>query len=204
MTSSLQSLYWGRYKSKGDDLGDGEDDEYIDCVLLDSPLDTVASTFSAWNALEGFVPHQIRHLGISNINLNNLKIIYNLVHVKSAVVQNRFQPRSGFDQNVSGNGMLYQAHRVLSANEKLLDCGVAVSVAGMMAVGREIALYCLVLALDNLVVLNGTRSILRMRGDIEALDRWRCWVEEGDNLLMWQGALADFKILIGDMPAKEE
>ena len=40
------------------------------------------------------------------------------------------------------------------------------------------ALYCLVLALENMVVLNGTTNTERTRSDLQELDRVEKWVVE--------------------------
>lgn len=141
-------------------LSTTEDDEsYIDCVLLHSPLDTVADTLAAWNKLEKFVPYKIRHLGISNINLNNLEIIYELVRVKPAVVQNRFHSRTNFDRDVrkfcTKHKMIYQAFWILTANPALLQSAPVLKIATKLAIQKEAALYCLILGLNDVVILNG-------------------------------------------------
>ncbi|ERF74712.1 hypothetical protein EPUS_00842 [Endocarpon pusillum Z07020] len=196
VTSSLRNL------STREDYGDcGEDNNetYIDCVLLHSPLDTVADTLAAWNVLEKFVPHRIRHLGISNINLNNLEIIYELVHIKPAVVQNRFYSRTHFDRDIRNfcveKNMVYQAYWVLKGNPALLQSAPVLRIAQELAIQKEAALYCLVLGLDGVVVLNGTTKAERMRADVDAINKWRSWWTEGENEQIWENILADFKIL---------
>lgn len=73
-----------------------------------------------------------------------------------------------------------------------------------MSIEKEPALYCLVLCLENVLVLNETKNEQRMRADIEVLKIWRCWVKEVNNLQVWENSLADFKSLIGDEPAREK
>ncbi|KAL7931304.1 hypothetical protein V8C35DRAFT_114061 [Trichoderma chlorosporum] len=46
-----------------------DDEPYLDAVLLHCPLPTLEQTLQAWEALKKFVPHKIRHLGISNVIL---------------------------------------------------------------------------------------------------------------------------------------
>lgn len=56
--------------------GNSKGESYIDCFLLQSLLDTLSDTLLAWRTLEEFVPHRIRHLGISNVNRNNLELMH--------------------------------------------------------------------------------------------------------------------------------
>lgn len=184
-------------------LKTAEDNEfYIDCVLLHSPLPTDADTLAAWNALEEFVPDRIRHLGISNTSLSILKTLYDSARVKPAVVQNRFHSRTRFDRDVRKfcveKTMVYQAFWTLTANPALLQSAPVLTIATEMGVQKEAALYCLILGLDGVVVMNGTTNVQRMRADNEAIKNWCTWSAEVENKLIWKNALADFKILIGD------
>lgn len=184
-------------------LNTGENEKsYIDCVLLHSPLDTVKDTLAAWNALEEFVPHRIRHLGISNINQNNLDIIYDLVRIKPAVIQNRFHPRTHFDRDVRKlclkKNMVYQAFGVLTANATLLRSAPVSTIATELAIEKEPALYCLVLGLDNVIVLNGTTDSQKMFADVGAIKKWSVWSTEANSKQTWTNALVSFKSLIND------
>ena len=184
-------------------LNTGENEKsYIDCVLLHSPLDTVKDTLAAWNALEEFVPHRIRHLGISNINQNNLDIIYDLMRIKPAVIQNRFHPRTHFDRDVRKlcvkKNMVYQAFGVLTANAALLRSAPVLTIATELAIEKEPALYCLVLGLDNVIVLNGTTDSQKMLADVDAIKNWSVWSTGANNKQTWTNALTSFKSLIND------
>ncbi|KAI9873036.1 MAG: hypothetical protein M1830_000905, partial [Pleopsidium flavum] len=72
-------------------------DPYIDCLVMHSPLPTLSQTLEAWTTLEQFVPHKIHHLGISNIQLPLLEALYDAATIKPSVVQNRFYPATRFD-----------------------------------------------------------------------------------------------------------
>ncbi|HTC39144.1 MAG TPA: aldo/keto reductase, partial [Steroidobacteraceae bacterium] len=78
--------------------------DYLDCVLLHSPLPTVAQSQSAWCALEALVDAgQIRQLGISNCyDQDELKCLYESARIKPAVVQNRFYARTHYDRDIRG------------------------------------------------------------------------------------------------------
>ena len=196
VSSSLRNLRHARDSEKDED-----DDSYLDCVLIHSPLDTVARTLDAWSSLESFVPHKIRHLGISNINLTNLEIVFDLVQVKPAIVQNRFHPRNGHDRDVRKfcveHGIIYEAFWTLTANPHLLKSKPVQKLAELLSIEKEAALYCLVTSLDNFVVLNGTKNKARMQADIDALDRLHDWSTNDDHRGRWKEIFASFIPLIG-------
>jgi diketogulonate reductase-like aldo/keto reductase len=89
------------------------EDEYVDCLLLHSPLPTVKETLQAWKVLETYVPETIRTLGISNVTLPVLEAIYDNATVKPAIVQNRFYERTGYDVSLRAyckeRGITYQS-----------------------------------------------------------------------------------------------
>ncbi|KAK1774330.1 aldo-keto reductase [Copromyces sp. CBS 386.78] len=70
-----------------------EDTSYIDCLIMHSPFPDPVSTLEAWTALQSFVPHRIRSLGISNITLPELQYLVAdpRVTVYPTVIQNRFR-----------------------------------------------------------------------------------------------------------------
>ncbi|KAH7626974.1 NADP-dependent oxidoreductase domain-containing protein [Sordaria sp. MPI-SDFR-AT-0083] len=70
-----------------------EDTSYIDCLIMHSPFPDPISTLEAWTALQSFVPHRIRSLGISNITLPELQYLVAdpRVTVYPTVIQNRFR-----------------------------------------------------------------------------------------------------------------
>ena len=183
---------------------DSEDSSqaYLDCVLLHSPLQTLSETLIAWRTLEEFVPHRVRHLGISNVNLNNLELLYDLIDIKPAVVQNRFSTSNYYDTKLREfcveKRIVYQAFGLLSKNTLLLESEPVRVLATEMGTQTQIALYCLVVGLKNVVVLNGTTNVYRMKNDLCELDRCRRWIATLENEDIWRRTLAGFKALTGD------
>jgi diketogulonate reductase-like aldo/keto reductase len=174
------------------------DEAYLDCVVLHSPLPTLAQTLEAWKALEEFVPHKVRNLGISNVGLATLRPLYDAAMVKPAVVQNRFYQQTKFDVPLRKfcreNDIVYQSFWTLTANPKLLNSEPVGSLASLAAVSSEAALYCLVLGLGNTVVLDGTTNEGRMKGDLQDLEKARQWI--GLDTKTWESTLLQFKALI--------
>ncbi|KAI9763567.1 MAG: hypothetical protein M1840_000429 [Geoglossum simile] len=176
------------------------DEAYLDCVVLHSPLPSLAQTLEAWKTLEEFVPHKVRNLGISNVGIATLKALYDAAKIKPAVVQNRFCQQSKFDVPLRKfcreNNIVYQSFWTLTANPKLLNSEPVSSLASQAAVSSEVALYCLVLGLGNTVVLDGTTDGGRMRGDLQGLEKVRLWIELDSKT--WESILPRFKALIRD------
>ena len=100
------------------------DAQYIDTVVLHSPLPTLNETLEVWQALEQYVPQKIRNLGISNCNLFTLMDLYERARIKPSVVQNRFYPNTKFDIGVrqfcKETNIVYQSFWTLSANPSLV------------------------------------------------------------------------------------
>lgn len=181
-----------------------EDESYIDCVLLHSPLPTWKETLEAWKALEDFVPHQVRKLGISNCHISVLRILCTSqsIKVRPTVVQNRFYQKTSFDSDVRlfcrDNNITYQAFRVLTANGHLLVSEPVERIAKEAKVKIQSALYALVSSLGSVSVLNGTSNHEHMVCDIAGFIHLQTWKCEEANLLIWKECLEDFKKLVCD------
>ncbi|CAN9083702.1 unnamed protein product [Alternaria alternata] len=171
VASSLKNL---RHDQKS------EDDSYIDCLLLHSPLPTSEQTLQAWRLLETYVPHKIRSLGISNVTLPILRDLWLRANVKPAVVQNRFYPDTYHDVELREycrlSGIMYQSFWTLTGNPALLKSKPVAALAKATNVELPIALYALVMD-QGIVVLNGSTSTEHMRADLEGIQKVREWAE---------------------------
>lgn len=158
--------------------------DYIDSVLLHSPMQTLEDTIKAWKSLEPFVPGKIRHLGISNCPFPMLSALYNspAINVRPSIVQNRFHEATGYDMQVlkfcKEHGLVYQSFWTLTANPNLLKSKLVGGFAEERGWTREQALYALVLSLGGgwengggVAVMNGTTNEERMKGDLKVLDK---------------------------------
>ena len=146
------------------------------------------------------MPHRIRYLGISNVSLNNLELLYDLMDIKPAVVQNRFYSANSYDTRLRRfcveKGIIYQAFGTLTRNPLLLKSEPVRALAAETGTQVQTALYCLVVGLKNTVVLNGTTNVARMRNDLCELDRCRRWVATKENEAIWRKLLIGFETLI--------
>lgn len=100
--------------------------EYVDSLVLHSPLFPYAHLAQVWGAMEAiYQGGGTRQLGISNCyDLELLQRLYRDAEVKPAVVQNRFYEQSGYDRELRAwcdeMGILYQSFWSLTANPHIL------------------------------------------------------------------------------------
>lgn len=178
--------------------GFNSESTYLDCLVLHSPLPTMAQTLEAWRAAEAYVPHKIRYLGISNVTLGILEQLYDAAEFKPAIVQNRFYPSTHFDVSVrafcAAKSVIYQSFWTLSANPTIIHGPVVRLVGDKIGLTPYEAMYSLILALDNVVILNGTTNAKHMVDDISCVQRTREWASEHPK--DWAKYVDRFKMLL--------
>src|SRR3978361_601013 len=127
------------------DVVEGEDAQYIDTLVLHSPMPTLNETLEGWQTLEQNVPNETRKLGISNCNLFTLMDLYERARIKPSVVQNRFYPNTKFDIGVrqfcNEKNIIYQSFWTLSANPSLVWSNEVGSLANQLGISTQSALY---------------------------------------------------------------
>ncbi|KAL0940711.1 putative aldo/keto reductase [Colletotrichum truncatum] len=178
-----------------------ESDFYLDCVLLHAPYPAYEDTLLAWRALESYVPHRIRTIGISNVDLDELRALCDDAEVKPVVVQNRLNPKEAYNTPVRvfcrERGINFQSFWTLTANPDLVKSDFVRKVAAAIGVSNEVALYSLVLGLRGVSVLDGTTNETRMKGDLDGVERVTAWAT-GEGSKLWQESLGQFKVILGD------
>lgn len=202
METSVNSSLFNLRPKESEGIHVDDDEAYIDCIILHSPLANLPLTLEAWRAMEKFVPHKVLALGVSNISLAVLTSLYKSATIKPSVVQNRFFPGTRFDSAVrqfcQEKNIIYQAFWTLSANPKLLFSDPVSLIARSVSIAIETALYGLILGIGNIAVLNGTTAESRMASDREGLAKLEQWKIEKDNGATWRTALEAFGRLIGE------
>jgi diketogulonate reductase-like aldo/keto reductase len=149
--------------------------DYLDCVLLHSPMPTMAQTQSAWRALEACVDAgQVRQLGISNCyRPDDIKELFEGARIKPAVVQNRFYADTNYDRDIRAycghQQIIYQSFWTLSANPQLL---AHKTITAPAAIHRRTPAQILFRYLTQIgaVPLTGTKSVAHMREDLSIFD----------------------------------
>ncbi|KAM0669363.1 hypothetical protein ACQRIT_004415 [Beauveria bassiana] len=177
---------------------DGQD-AYLDSLVLHSPLDTLDDTIVAWKTLEGYHPHKIRNLGISNATLGIVEALHSRVTVKPAIVQNRFYPDTDYEAGLrvfcKEHDVKFQSFWTIGANPHLIKSQPVVNVLQGAGVGVVPAYYALVMGLEGITILDGTTKEAHMKEDLEGLERVGAWAD-GDGEATWKKALGEFKQLI--------
>ncbi|EEP79159.1 hypothetical protein UREG_04005 [Uncinocarpus reesii 1704] len=191
--SSLRNL-------RPSDDPDSESKAYLDALVLHSPLPSIGQTLEAWAALEEYVPDKIRHLGISNCPASVLSVLHEAAKVKPAVVQNRFFRKGNYDREVrrfcNANSIVYQSFWTLTANPDVVFSAPVGLLANQLGISPQAAMYCLVLSLGNIVILNGTTKEERMVDDLQAPKQVEEFAMKRPDA--WERVRTAFKDFIGE------
>jgi diketogulonate reductase-like aldo/keto reductase len=149
--------------------------DYLDCVLLHSPMPTMAQTQSAWRTLETFVDTgQVRQLGISNCyNRADLERLYETARIKPAIIQNRFYAETNYDRDIRAfcdqSQIIYQSFWTLSANPHVLAHETMTALASIHQQTTAQILFRYLTQI-GVVPLTGTQSETHMRDDLAIFD----------------------------------
>ena len=145
--------------------------DYLDGLVLHSPMPTLGQTCQVWSAMERHVRSgTVRQLGISNCyDLKTFETLYDFAEIKPAVIQNRFYAQTGYDvgirQYCQQLGIIYQSFWTLTANPHLLSNPKLKSLA--FACQRSPAqLLFRYLTQIGIAPLTGTTSPSHMREDL--------------------------------------
>ncbi|CAI4217705.1 unnamed protein product [Parascedosporium putredinis] len=188
--------------------GGGDDEAYLDCLVLHSPLPTIPETLRVWQAMATYVPHKVRHLGISNVSLPVLRALCQAAAAtqsphppfpKPAVVQNRV--RAGYYQPdlyafCRDEGIVFQSFWTLSANPNLLASAAVAAVAEGAGVSSPVALYSVLLGFERFTVLDGTTSQEHMKEDLEGIEKVGVWAA-GEGKAVFESSVVQIKEMMG-------
>src|ERR1700686_3547864 len=149
--------------------------DYLDCLILHSPLPTAERTMAAWQAFEDLVDAgAVRQLGISNCyDLAELEHLWNGSRIKPAVVQNRFYAETGYDREIRAfcakKQIVYQSFWTLTANPHVLahPTLTALAAAHQRTAPQILFRY---LTQAGVAPLTGTRSETHMREDLSIFE----------------------------------
>jgi diketogulonate reductase-like aldo/keto reductase/DNA-binding XRE family transcriptional regulator len=145
--------------------------DYLDCLVLHSPLAAPGQTETVWRAMEEIVAAGgARRIGISNCYaLHELRALHASARVKPAIVQNRFHAQTGYDRDIRAfckqSGIIYQSFWTLTANAHVLRSAPLESLARKYRRTPAQILFRH-LTQEGIVPLTGTRSPQHMRDDL--------------------------------------
>ena len=170
--------------------------EYVDSLVLHSPLPSLHDTLLFWKAME-----ELKHegsalqLGVSNCyDLHTFKALLDRTEVKPAVLQNRFYAQSGYDRELRAlcaqHGVTYQSFWSLTANPHVVKSAVLEGIAERVAArvqktGEDAApwhrggitpemVFFRFLRQRGIVPLSGTTNELHMAQDLACVAEDAC------------------------------
>lgn len=145
--------------------------DYVDSLLLHSPLSRTQDTLMVWQGFEQLVDAgRVRQLGLSNCyRLAELESLCSAVRIKPAFLQNRFHAATHYDRAIrafcSSQQIVYQSFWTLTANAHLL---AHATIRDVSARYQRTAAQILFRYLTQLGImpLTGTQSLAHMREDL--------------------------------------
>ena len=149
--------------------------DYLDCLILHSPLPTAQRTLAAWHALESLVDAGgVRQLCISNCyTVAEMEHLWRHSRIKPAVVQNRFYAETGYDREIRAfcgqRQIVYQSFWTLTANPQVLAHATITALAAAHKRTPPQILFRY-LTQNGAVPLTGTRSETHMREDLSIFE----------------------------------
>ena len=148
---------------------------YIDSLLLHSPLFPYSQLLKAWRAMEILQKKgEVKQLGISNCyDLQLLQHLWEDATLKPSVVQNRFYSDSNYDKELrlwcQSKGILYQGFWTLTANPHMLAHPLIQSLAQHYH-KTPAQLWYRYLTLEGIIPLIGSTSPLHVKEDLSIGD----------------------------------
>jgi diketogulonate reductase-like aldo/keto reductase len=150
---------------------------FVDSYVLHGPTQRIGLTdddWNAWRAMESLHDNgRVRYLGISNVSLGQLQILFQQARIRPRFVQNRCYAIHGWDRRVREfcqlNDLIYQGFSLLTANADLLAQPQIAAIAKRH--GRTISQIVFRFALDvGILPLTGTSNCDHMREDLDIFD----------------------------------
>jgi diketogulonate reductase-like aldo/keto reductase len=149
--------------------------DYVDCLILHSPMASHELTMKAWHAMEEIQQAGgARLLGISNCyDIEVFKALHADARLKPAVVQNRFYKDTGYEAEMrhwcSPRGIVFQSFWSLTANAHVLASDTIRSLAEKHH-KTAAQIFFRYLSHSGIVPLTGTSSEQHMKEDLGIFD----------------------------------
>lgn len=112
--------------------------DYLDSLLLHSPLRTWEENEKAWNILESFVEEgSVKQIGISNCYDHEYFMhLFKQAKIKPSVLQNRFYRESNYDRELrtfcNEMGVYYQSFWTVNANPNIWQSSIVEELASKL------------------------------------------------------------------------
>lgn len=145
--------------------------DYIDSLVLHSPLFPFKSLLNVWQAMESIYDEKsVGQLGISNCyEIQTLQRLYETARIKPAVVQNRFYNDTHYDKEIRAwckdKGIIYLGFWTLTANPHILSSETLFHLARQHQC-EPTQIFYRYLTQKGIVPLIGTTSTEHMKADL--------------------------------------
>ncbi len=151
--------------------------DYLDSYLLHGPYSHPGlgdEDWEVWSAIEEFYKSgKTRFIGISNVNIKQLKLLTEKVKIKPMVVQNRCYATQGWDREVRDfckiNQIVYEGFSLLTANTFVLQSPKVRKIARGLGRTPEQVVFRFSMQV-GILPLTGTRSEQHMKEDLQVKD----------------------------------
>ncbi|MBA3238996.1 MAG: aldo/keto reductase [Parachlamydiaceae bacterium] len=149
--------------------------EFIDTLLLHSPLPSREQTMTVWKSMEELYNQGVvSNLGLSKCyGLTDFQFIYNEARVKPSVLQNRFYNETDYDKMMRAwcheKEIYYQSFWSLTANPHLLIHPLLRNIASTRSL-TEAQIFFRFLNQMQIIPLIGTCSDKHMQEDLSIFD----------------------------------
>jgi diketogulonate reductase-like aldo/keto reductase len=150
--------------------------DYIDSYVLHGPSARFGLSeidWEVWKTMEELCSEGIvQRLGISNINVEQLKLLLEKVIIKPSYVQNRCYARLGWDKEIreicKKNNIVYQGFSLLTANREVLSNPKVVEISKIMNKTVEQIIFSFTRYI-GILPLTGTKNREHMEQDLESV-----------------------------------
>mmetsp|Transcript_23120 Transcript_23120/g.34136 ORF Transcript_23120/g.34136 Transcript_23120/m.34136 type:complete len:366 (-) Transcript_23120:1800-2897(-) len=173
--------------------------DYIDRLVMHSPLKTMDDTMRVWRVMERFVDEKkVLYLGISNCyDYNKFTTLFNQARIKPTALQNRFYSQSNFDTKLRDfckqHDIWYQSFWTLSANRKALTKPKVMKLAQSKGLTPQTYMFAFLLSLGYATPLSGTTSNFHMVEDVAVMTR----IQEGESIFESEEELKNMADALG-------
>ncbi len=151
--------------------------DHLDSYLLHGPYTQTGlgnEDWEVWNAIEEiYKTKKARFIGISNVNIVQLKLLIEKAEVKPMVVQNRCFANLGWDREVRDfcriKQIVYEGFSLLTANPFVMQNSDVQSIAGKLERTPEQVIFRFSMQ-AGITPLTGTTSEQHMKEDLHTVD----------------------------------